>query len=403
MPSTIDPISLLGSLIGFPSVSHESNQTITRYLGSILADLGFELHESEYQDEHGVTKSNLIAVRYPRHPAAAGAAPDAFRRDGAYGVTYFAHTDVVPAQEWSGPGEAFLATITDDRVYGRGSCDMKGSLAAMITAASMITADQQVAPLRIVCTADEEIGFMGARHLVQHSAAYRELVQDQPLAIIGEPTRCRVIHAHKGIAVYRMTSQGRAAHSSSRDGLNANLAMVPMLTEIVRQYQLSETETCYRDQRFDPPTITLNFGISDHCRAFNITPARSDAWVCFRTMPEVDTSPLVAALEATARELGLGFTHYKGGPPMGCDPDHPAIRAVCDLAGEAAPQTVCYATDGGEFTQLQNRLVCGPGDIAQAHTADEWLDRQQLQQGIALYHKILQRWCVGDPAGETRY
>lgn len=409
---TIDPLSLLESLIGFPTVSSSSNAAITDYLSDELAALGFQLHRSDYRDERGVTKSNLVAVRDPPGwrslsdggPAPAGG-PDpavgdpaagnlAAVRDGALGVAYFAHTDVVPADSWSGPGEAFSATVTDDRVYGRGSCDMKGSLVAMIAAVSMIDPAQQIAPLRIVCTADEEIGFAGARQLVAHSAEYRQMVREQPLAIIGEPTRCRVIHAHKGIRGYRLTSLGRAAHSSSRDGLNANLAMVPMLGEIVRQHQLSESEPIYRNDRFDPPTITLNFGVSDHCRTLNITPERSDAWVSIRTMPAVDTSSLVAALESKAAELGIRFTLDKGGPPMWVDPDHPAIVAVCRLVGQAEAETVCYATDGGELGELKNRLVCGPGDIAQAHTSDEWLGRDQLQQGIELYHRILQRWCL---------
>ncbi len=309
-------------------------------------------------------------------------------------MAYFAHTDVVPAVGWSGPGKPFEPVVQDNRVYGRGSCDMKGSLAAMIVAASRIDQRQQTAAITIACTADEEVGFEGAKHLVTHSRTYRRLTESQPLAIIGEPTQCEVVHAHKGIEAYSITSLGRAAHSSSREGLNANIAMVPMLVELLRLYELVEADPSLHDDRFDPPTLSWNFGVSDHCTAVNITPARSDAWISLRTMPEIRGETLLAAARAKARELGLKFEREHHGPPMWIDPNSDAVRLMCELAGCAAAQTVCYATDGGEFSELEKRVVCGPGNIAQAHTSDEWLDLEQLERGIDLYHRVLQRCCL---------
>lgn len=395
IPSRIDPESLLLSLIRFDSVSDRGNGEITDFLGAVLDGLGFELVRCDYRDAAGVAKANLIATRCPRvsSPAAAdNELPVGVR--GKCGIAYFAHTDVVPAPVWQGPGGPFEPVIQGGRVYGRGSCDMKGSLVAMIAAADRIRPEDQTAPLRIICTADEEVGFLGAKHLVAECQAYRQLVLEQPLAIIGEPTRCRVVHAHKGIRAFRITSHGRAAHSSSREGHNANLAMVPMLAELLRLYEISESDPNLRDARFDPPTITWTFGVSDHCTAVNITPARSDAWVSLRTMPDIDAADLVAEVEKQATHLGLEFTRKHGGPPMWVDPTNPAIRELCELAGCSAPETVCYATDGGEFTELVNRVVWGPGDIAQAHTSDEWIGQDELARGVDLYHQALLRWCV---------
>lgn len=395
MNSQLDPESLLLALLRYDTVSARENVAITDFLGDLLRGLGFELFRDDYRDPSGVTKANLIATRYPRGRGAESPETWAERGpEGKCGVTYFAHTDVVPAHAWEGPGGPFDPVIEGDRLYGRGSCDMKGSLVAMIAAASRIRPEDQAAPIRIVCTADEEIGFIGAKQLVSHSPEYRRIVREQPIAIIGEPTRCQVVHAHKGIEAFRISSLGRAAHSSSREGLNANLAMVPMLVELLRLYEVAEAEPGLRDERFDPPTITWTFGVSDHCTAVNITPGRSDAWVSFRTMPEVDTRPLVAAVEAKARELGLTFSRKHGGPPLWVAPDHPAILALCQIAGCPSPQTVCYATDGGEYHELRHRVVWGPGDIAQAHTSDEWIARDQLTQGSDLYHQALLRWCV---------
>lgn len=389
MNPPLDPLPLLISLIRHQSISAVSNVAITEAVAETLASLDFDVCRCDYTDEYGVCKANLVATRLPR-------TSDAYSSDSINrpGVAYFAHTDVVPVEMWDGPGGPFEPTVVDGRVYGRGSCDMKGSLAAMIVAASMVAQDQQTAPIRIICTADEEVGFFGAKNLVQSCPDYKQLVKSQPLAIIGEPTRCRVVHAHKGIEGFKFTSTGRAAHSSSRDGVNANIAMIPMLNELLRLYHLCETETSLQDHRFDPPSLTWNFGVSDHCTAVNITPGRSDAWVSFRTMPDVDVSGIVESMTAKANELGLTCKHYKGGPPMWIDADNPAIRTLCNLAACETPETVCYATDGGEFTELNNRVVCGPGDIAQAHTSNEWIGLDQLNAGIELYYKALRQWCV---------
>lgn len=383
MAAAFDPISLLQSLIGFPSVSSTSNVDVTQSVATVLENLGFNLSFCDYFDSAGVAKSNLIASRWP-------VKKDAYQG----GVAYFCHTDVVPADDWSGPGDAFRSVIEGDRIYGRGSCDMKGSLVAMLTAISRIDEKSQTAPIHVICTADEEVAFVGAKYLVTHSPEYRELVRTQPLAIIGEPTACDVVHAHKGIFVFRIISRGRAAHSSTRDGVNANIAMVPMIDELLRLHQLSETDATLHDHRFDPPTLSWNFGFSDFSKASNIVPARSEAWVSLRTMPNIDGETLVAAAAKKAKKLGLEFRREKGGGYVWIDPDLPSIRAMCEVAACPDPKTVCYGTDGGEFTELKQMVICGPGDIAQAHTSDEYLSIPQFQRGMDIYTGVLHRWCV---------
>ena len=384
MNNDLLPIPLLESLIRFPSVSSTSNVDITVHIEAVLDRLGFSLSRCDYRDARGVEKANLIATR----------APAAGKSSGA-GIAYFCHTDVVPADDWSGPGGPFDPVVTDDRIYGRGSCDMKGSLVAMLSAISRIDAASQTAPIHVICTADEEVAFVGAKHIVAHSQDYRDLVTSQPVAIIGEPTRCEVVHAHKGIFVFRIISRGRAAHSSTRDGVNANLAMVPMLVELLRLHDWSENDPSLQDGRFDPPTLSWNFGFTDHAKASNIVPARSEAWVSLRTMPTIDGETLVAAAAEKAKELGLEFKREKGGGYVWIEPDAPVIREMCEVAKCEHPKTVCYGTDGGEFTQLKRMVICGPGDIAQAHTSDEFITKAQLDQGIEIYSAAIHRWCTG--------
>jgi acetylornithine deacetylase len=385
MPELNQSIDTLKRFISLDSVSDTSNRVISDAVSERLEAIGFQVEQTSYEDAQGVTKVNLVARRDPINRAVDAAAS---------GLAYFCHTDVVPAIGWTGPGSnPFAGVIHDDRLYGRGSCDMKGSLVAMLAAASEVKADQQTAPLWIVCTADEEVGFEGAKQLVTRSDGYREIEQAQPLAIIGEPTRLSVVHAHKGIIGCRITSHGRAAHSSTTAGINANEAIVPMLQTLLELGVRTKTESRYLDERFDPPTLSWNFGVSDGGSAVNITPEKSVAWVCFRPMPQIDGEDLIELASERARSLGLDFERVEGGGPFWVDPDADCIGDLCELAG-GAPRTVCYGTDGGEFVGLRNRVVCGPGDIAQAHTTDEWIELSQLRDGIELYAKAVRRWCT---------
>ena len=384
-------IEILRRLIAFPSVSSTSNADISDHVAIELTSRGFSIQRESFLDDAGVQKVNLVARRDPPILGSTSQDPTS---GNIQGLAYFCHTDVVPANRWTGPGgDPFNAVVDSDRVYGRGSCDMKGSLVAMLEAAAQVSQSDQIAPLWIVCTADEETGFNGAKHLRANSAAYQDIVQQQPMAIIGEPTKLSVVHAHKGITGFDVTSHGLAAHSSLAIGVNANEAMVPMLQTILELGQRTKTDPRYHDDRFSPPTLSWTFGVSDESAAINITPARSKAWVSLRTMPQIDGEDLIAVVQERAAELGLEFKRYDGGGPLWIDADTEGVQAMCELAG-GEPSTVCYGTDGGEFNQLNQMVVCGPGNIAQAHTTDEFLETHQLKQGIGLYRKAIQRWCT---------
>ncbi|GAA5509720.1 M20 family metallopeptidase [Novipirellula caenicola] len=385
--ATREALDILSRLIAFPSISSASNVDISEFVDTHLRSLGFDTELTTYVDNRGVRKANIVAKRMPD---GAGGTPDA-------GLAYFCHTDVVPAQNWVGPdpdspGDAFTATLAHDRVYGRGACDMKGSLVAFLAAIAQVPRSSQKHPLWVVCTADEETGFQGARHLVESSTAYREIVAAQPVAIIGEPTELGVVHAHKGITGFRIISRGRAAHSSTAEGINANVAMVPMLQKIAELNERTLREPRYQDRRFDPPTLSWNFGFTDHGTAINITAPKSEAWVSLRTMPEVDGSDLIDEARRHAETLGLEFRPLVGCDPIWVDANAPCVQTMCELAG-VTPTTKCYATDGGLFGELNQRLVCGPGNIAQAHTADEWISIEQIEKGIELYRRSITQWC----------
>lgn len=385
---------LLSQLISLDTVSSRSNDEISDLVATWLRDRQFDVERRSYHDRHGVLKCNLVARR--DRVADATRRPTASHRSG---LAYFCHTDTVPARRWTGPGgNPFVATFEQNRIYGRGACDMKGSLAAMLAATSQVDPASQTSPLWIVCTADEEIGFEGAREMVKHSAAFSDIAAADPPCIIGEPTGLRVIHAHKGIVGFRVVSSGKAAHSSTDSGINANVAMVPMLQTLCEINERCQTDPQLQNPMFDPPTLTWNFGVSDGMNAVNVVPDQSTAWATFRTMPGVDGNGLIEQVRDRAEKLGLDFEMFPGGDPMQTPADAKCVHDLCELAtphiGKNRPAAVCYATDACALGCLNQKMVCGPGEIAQAHTVDEFIEIEQLEKGVQLYESAIHHWCV---------
>ena len=365
-------------MVSFNSVSSLSNVDVTNAVEAMLTTLGFEVERIEYDDKFGVRKANVIAKKGV----------------GTGGLAYFGHTDVVPADTWVFKEHgAFEPMVKEDRLYGRGSCDMKGSIACMLAAAEQFDAAGLKQPIYITCTADEEIGYGGATYVADDSVLFKEMVEHDSRGIIGEPTMLDIGHAHKGVVGFRAVSHGRAAHSSTGKGVNANMAMIPFLAELKAIHDETTNDPKWHDDHFEPPTQTWNIGINDHTRAVNITPPESVATVYFRPMPGQDADSLVERARNKAAECGIDFEVVVRGNPLSTDPNSPFVKECLEIAGQEASRTVPYGTDGGKLSALQNMIVCGPGDIAQAHTHDEWIALDQLEKGTDLYTRMIRHWC----------
>jgi acetylornithine deacetylase len=189
------------------------------------------------------------------------------------------------------------------------------------------------------------------------------------------------------------TSHGKAAHSSTSDGLNANLAMIPFLVEMKKIHDETESDPAWQNDEFDPPTVSWNIGINDHTHAINIKPPQSVCTVYFRPMPGQDPEPLLARVKAAAEANGIELSVRNQAPPLYVDPRSPFVREVLEMAGHSTPKTVAYGTDGAVFTELEKRVVYGPGSIAQAHTHDEFVELSQLEAGTQAYEALIRRWC----------
>jgi len=365
-------------LVSFDSVSRKSNVAVSDFAAASLENLGFKIERLEYDDENGVRKACVIGKKGV----------------GTGGLAYFGHTDVVPADPWfSNEHGPFQPKVVGERLYGRGSCDMKGSIACMWAAAAQFSVEKLQKPIYVTCTSDEEIGYGGAREVAARSQLYREMVAGNTHGIVGEPTRLEVVYAHKGTFGFTVISHGRAAHSSTDKGVNANLAMIPFLAEMKAIHDELARDPAWQNQEFDPPGVSWNIGINDHTAAINITPPQSVCTIYFRPMPGQDGDILVDRARAVADRLGLEFKRGHSGRALYVDPQSAFVQSVLKLAGKAAPRTVPYGTDGVMFGELKNILVLGPGDIAQAHTHDEWIDLAQLELGTALYSRLIENFC----------
>jgi len=374
----MDALQYTKDLVCFESTSVLSNVPVTEYVEEKLKKLGFVTERIEYDDVNGVPKASLVGKK----------------GEGTGGVAYFGHTDVVPADPWlfddHGP---FEPTVKGDKLYGRGSCDMKGSVACMLAAAEQFSASDLKQPIYITCTADEEIGYTGAKQVAERSELFREMVEGDSRGIIGEPTKLEVVYAHKGTYGFVATSRGRAAHSSTKAGINANLAMIPFLMEMKKLHDETESDPAWQHEEFDPTSITWNIGINDHTKAINITPPQSICTVYFRPMPGQKPEILIERAKEAAKENGVELEVRSTANPLYVDPKSEYVQEMLKLAGKEKPQTVSYGTDGTMFTALKKLVVFGPGDIAQAHTHDEWVALEQLEKGTQMYTAAVRRWC----------
>ena len=373
-------LEYLQDLISFESTSILSNVAITDHVQAALTKLGFDTERIEYDDKNGVRKASVVGKR----------------GGGVGGMAYAGHTDVVPAIDWFQPEHGPYRSVVDgDRVYGRGSCDMKGSIACMIAAVERLKNVSLDAPLYFLATADEEIGYGGAKSIASESRYFREMVAQDTRTVVGEPTMLEVVNVHKGSGQITATSRGRAAHSSTSEGVNANLAMIPFLQVMKEIHDETEADPAWQNTDFDPPTLSWNIGINDHTVATNITSPQSVCTIGLRPMPGIDVTPLLDRVRAAGEAFGVDVKIDGSTQPLTTSPDAPVVRDLLEVTGNAAAKTVTYGTDASVLTGLQNLVVFGPGDIAQAHTFNEWIALEQLDKGTDVYETLIRRWCIG--------
>jgi acetylornithine deacetylase len=365
-------VELTQALIAMPSPSQQSNQAIAAYLATLLKECGFDVEELSFMDGDQ-RKVSLVARK----------------GSGEGGIGLFSHSDTVPgdAEGW----EPFTPTIQEQRMFGRGASDMKGAVAASIIAAAPYTPDQLRRPITVVITADEEIGYGGAKQVIAES---KSLAGNWPTyGVVAEPTRMRPVYAHKGGMRMRVTAHGRAAHTSTDKGISANFLIAPFLAEMAELNTLVKRERRFQNSEFDPPTNGFNMVINDGNSAANVTAAKTVVTVGFRPMPNDHREEVIERMIASAKKHNLEFDWYLH-EPFYVERNSPLIQAALAATGLPAAETVPFGTEAAVFKELMQLVILGPGDIAQAHTKGEWIALAQLHTAVDVYRKLIDHFCV---------
>ncbi len=385
VPVNLDPVEVTRELVSCASVTTSSNEPVTDIMRRHLEALGFFTHLLVYTDLNGTRKVALEAKRPPTS------------QNAGRGIGYFCHNDVVSVDGWDcRRGGPFDAEIADEKLWGRGACDMKGSAACALAALSSIDPARQTAPIYFFVTGDEECGMAGADVLARGSELFMEMVQSQSFGIIGEPTDLQVVHAHKGGCHITVTALGIAAHSSTADGVNANWKMIPFLSYLRELAERSESDPELKNVAFTPPTISLNLVIDNKPNSSNITVGESSCTIFFRPMPDVPWEGLRSEMMATAADMDLTVRSFRPLPPLATRRDSEFLREALALLGQAEPFAVSYATDGCCFQALEHLIVIGPGSIEQAHRPDEWIALDQLRRGTEVFRRMFMRFACNE-------
>ncbi len=377
-------MSILADLIGFDTTSRNSNLELIRYVEDYLSQHGVQ--STLVHDDSG-HKANLYATI---GPAELG------------GVMLSGHTDVVPVdgQRWA--SDPFVLERIDDKVFGRGSADMKGFIACVLERVPEMVAASLTTPIHIALSYDEEVGCIGVRRLL-------DLMEKMPvvpsMAIIGEPTNMEIVVAHKGKRGIRVNVRGASAHSAyPTEGVNAIEVAAQLIAHISEVQQDIE-----KNGPFDPgyrvPHTTLHVGTVRGGTALNIVPNECSFDFEIRHLPEHEIDPLIDTVQRYARDnleptmrlknpdCGIDFTELFGYPALFTAPDAPVVAFVRSLLEcDRAVEQISFGSEAGLFSRRIGipAVVCGPGSILQAHRPDEYVSIEQLETCRTMLRRLVE-------------
>lgn len=384
MPTHYTVKEMLEVLVAFPSVSSESNLPIIEFIEGYLAEHGVK--SWRVYDETGL-KSNLYAQ----------IGPDV---DG--GVVLSGHTDVVPVRGQAWDTDPFALTEVDGKLFGRGSCDMKGFLATgLALVPEMVAADLKY-PIQFALSYDEEVGCIGAPFMIS------EMVEKLPKAravIVGEPSMMQVVTGHKGAIGFMTKVHGFEIHSSlMHNGVSAVMTAARLVEWLRVQFtdgmQATPNEI---DAIFEPPFTTFHVGVMSGGTATNITAKYCEFSTDIRCPPSQSpqawfdrymefVAKVEAEIQAVRPEASIEVIARDINPALKPETDGMAETLVRQVTGDNATHVVSYGTEAGQFQREgYSVVVCGPGNIEQAHQPNEFIAVSQLEAGEVFIRNIIEK------------
>jgi acetylornithine deacetylase len=374
-------IDMLAKLVAFDTTSRRSNLELIGFVEDYLAGHGVTSRRAPNAEG---TKSNLLASIGP---------------DVEGGIILSGHTDVVPVDGQPWTSDPWTLTRREDgRLYGRGTCDMKGFVALALAAVPVFKAARLTAPIHLALSYDEEVGCLGAPDLIRAIAAE---VPRPRAVIVGEPTDMEAVSGHKGIASFKVTVMGHEAHSSlTHLGVSANMAAIKLMGSLAA---LSEQLARDADPNsgFMPKGASLTIGLINGGTAVNILARQCIFYFDLRTPPGLDpiailapfraeVAALDAELKARAAEAGAVIEMRAITPALAPEDNGEAEAFARRLAGDnGPPRVVSYAAEAGQFQRAgYSTVICGPGSIEQAHQPNEYVEITQMERGAAFMLRL---------------
>lgn len=406
LPSTSR--ELIEALVALDTTSATGQVAAVDLLESVLAAAGAEIHR--FDDEDGIN-ANLVAV-FPADPEATAPddSPFADPEDPERrGVLIAGHLDCVPVHGQTWTSDPFEPAERDGRLYGRGTADMKSFLAIAAALAPEFQRARRAVPMYIAATWDEETTATGARHLVDQ---LEELGIRPAVALVGEPTSMRAISAHKSMNALHAELRGIAAHSSLLPrGLNAIRYAAQLIDRFHREIIDDFRDNGPYDEAYPVSWSTGGTNLVSGGNATNTVPARAEVSMEFRALPHLEVEEIVARIRAIVEEIDAEMKAAVPEDPadpvaarevgasliidnllVGLDgtPDGLAARAAVALGAEPSADKVTYGTEAGIYQRAgMSAVVVGPGEIAQAHGTDEYIELSQIAACEAFFRELV--------------
>ena len=386
-PETLPSRAILERLIAFPTVSADSNLPLIDWVETYLAAHG--IASTRVPSPCG-TKAHLFAQTGPAVPG---------------GVVLSGHSDVVPVAGQAWTTDPWRLTEKDGALYGRGTCDMKGFVALSIAAMAKAAAMPLARPLQLALSYDEEVGCMAVADLAD---AMVGALPRAAAVIVGEPSMMKLVTGHKGGLGYRVHVQGYPVHSSRQPyGVSAVMEGAKLIDWANRcNEENAARPPSAAAAPFDPPFTTLNVGRVTGGAAHNITAQDCTFDLTFRVVPgeepadwasraAAEAGRIEAGMQKVRPETGITLEQVFHAPALMPEANGAAEALVRRLTGDNARHMVSYGTEGGQFqARGYSVVVCGPGDIAQAHQPDEFVTIEQFIAAEAFLDRLLADLCA---------
>jgi len=378
-------VKMLRKLIGFPTVSRDSNLELIYYVRDCLKPYDADIRLTHDDEKR---KANLFATLGPR---------------GEGGIALSGHTDVVPTEGQAWDTDPFNMVEKDGRLYGRGTADMKGFIACVLALVPEFMERGLKSPLHLAFSYDEEVGCIGVGRLI--SDLRRAGIRPRS-CIVGEPTEMRPVIAHKGKKGYRCTVRGLAGHSAyAPRGVNAveyAAEAIAFLKNLARRHR----DQGPYDRGFDVAYTTVHSGVIHGGTALNVIPHECTFDFEFRHLPGDDPDRLLHEFNDYVRsrlEPEMRAVHATAGflieplseiPVLDTGPEAEVVALAQELSGSSEIGKVSFGTEGSQFHRAGiPTVVCGPGSIAQAHKPNEYVDLDQIARCEDFLRRLMERMC----------